>query len=279
MSEENIINTTCINNCGGRCLLRAHIRDGEIIRITQDTSAATGAVVPCTACAKGINCHKTFLSPERLMYPLKRMGRRGEGVFQRISWDEALDTIADEWVRIRDSYGPGSRYVSYATGVSGVLEPCALARRLLNLDGGHLGGYNSYSSACMSQVSMMMYGTRVTGNSLESWLDSELIILWAHNPADTRFDTSMHYLKKAREKGIPIVVVDPRCSDTVKSLGAEWIPIRPATDAAMLDAMAYTIYTEGLHDQEFLNSCCIGFDGNTCRRGSSRAQRTKLSAG
>ncbi len=262
MSEERIIETTGLNNCGGRCLLKAHVRDGKIIRMSTQRPWEAGDGVPLTACPRGLKCHETFLSGERLLYPLKRVGQRGEGKFQRISWDEALDTVAAEWIRIRDAYGPGSRYVNYATGMAGLIEGSELARRLLALDGGYLGRYNSYSSACMTQSAKLMYGTTVTGNSLESWLHSELIILWGHNPADSRFDCgSMHYLKKAKEKGIPIVVVDPRRSDTVDRLEAEWIPIRPATDAAMLDAMAYVIYSEGLHDQAFLNRCCIGFDG------------------
>lgn len=262
MSEERIIHTTGLNNCGGRCLIHAHVRDGEIVRLTTDTPEAAGEGVPLCACAKGLNYHKTFLGKDRLLYPMKRIGQRGEGRFRRISWDEALDTIAREWTRIRDTYGPGSRFVLYATGVSGVLEPSTMAKRLLNLDGGYLKGYNSYSSACIAQVSELMYGSRVTGNHPSSWLESELIILWGHNPADTKFDAmTMHYLRKAKSKGIPIIVVDPRKSDTVLRLDAEWIPIRPATDAAMLDAMAYTIYTKGLHDQAFLDRCCIGFDG------------------
>jgi len=259
MSEERIIETSCINNCGGRCLLRAHVQDGKILRMS--TQTAGEAELPLTACPKGLHSHETFLGEDRLLYPMKRIGERGGGRFQPISWDEALDTIASEWVRIRDKYGPASRYVNYSTGISGVLEGCELARRLLALDGGYLGRYNSYSSACMTQSTKMMFGTSLTGNSLQSWLSSELIILWGHNPADSRFDcASMHYLRKAKEKGIPIIVVDPRKSDTVRRLDAEWIALRPATDAALLDAMAYVIYTEGLHNQEFLDRCCIGFD-------------------
>lgn len=261
MSEEKIIHTTGINNCGGRCILHAHVRDGEILRLGTDTAAEAGEGIPLRACAKGLNCHKTFLGPDRLTTPLRRVGERGEGRFEPISWDEALDIIAKEWIRIRDTYGPESRFVMYATGVSAVLEPSAMAKRLLNLDGGYLAGYNSYSSACISRVSDLMYGTRTTGNHPSSWQDSKLIILWGHNPADTKFDSAtMHYLQKAREKGVPIIVVDPRYSNTAKRLGAEWIPLRPATDAALLDAMAYTIYTENLHDQSFLDRCCIGFD-------------------
>ena len=106
-----------------------------------------------------------------------------------------------------------------------------------------------------------MYGTCETGNSLEDWLNTNLIILWGHNPAETKFDCgTMYYLKKAREKGIPMVVVDPRKNDTVLALEAEWIPIRPATDSAMMDAMAYVIVQEGLWDKEFTDRCCLGFD-------------------
>ena len=78
------------------------------------------------------------------------MGERGEGKFVPISWPEAVDRIACEWVRIRDKYGPGSRYVNYATGVSAAIEPQQLAKRLLSLDGGYLGRYNSYSTACIA---------------------------------------------------------------------------------------------------------------------------------
>ncbi|MBR2880192.1 MAG: molybdopterin-dependent oxidoreductase, partial [Oscillospiraceae bacterium] len=242
MDKEVIIETTGLNNCGGRCLLRAHVKDGKIMRMSTQSTGEAGEGVPLTACPKGLRCHETFLSPERITQPMKRVGKRGEGRFMPISWDEALDIIAGEWMRIRDTYGPGSRYVNYATGMEGLISGCGLARRLLALDGGYLGRYNSYSSACITQMSKLMYDTTVTGNSPESWLDSSLIILWGHNPAESRFDcASMYYLEKAKAKGIPIVVVDPRRSATVERLSAEWIPIRPATDAAMLDAMAYVI--------------------------------------
>ena len=261
MPEEKIVTTTGLNNCGGRCVIHAHVCDGRIVKLTTETRVEAGESVPLCACAKGLQYHKTFLREDRLRQPMKRVGERGEGKFEPISWEEAVDIISREWIRIRDTYGPGARYVNYTTGMSGLLDPGAMAKRLLALDGGYLDRYNSYSSACMSQATNLMYGTRVTGNSLDSWLDSELIILWGHNPADTKFDSAtMYYLRKAKEQGIPIVVVDPRKNDTVLQLDAEWIPLRPATDAAMLDAMAYVIYEHGLHDQAFLDRCCVGFD-------------------
>lgn len=260
-NETEIIHTMGRNNCGGRCIIHAHVRDGQIEKLTTDTPQAAGEDVPLCACIRGLNYHKTFLGPDRLRYPMKRVGERGEGKFQRISWEEATDLIAREWVRIRDTYGPGSRYVNYATGISAAISGSSLAKRLLKLDGGYLGYYNSYSTACIRKATDLMYGTCETGNSLVDWLNSNLIILWGHNPAETKFDSqTMYYLRRARKKGIPIIVVDPRRNDTAEQLGAEWVPLRPATDAALQDAMAYVIVEEGLQDQDFLDRCCLGFD-------------------
>lgn len=260
-SEEKVIHTTGRNNCGGRCIIHAHVRDGKIEKLTTDTSQAAGDEVPLCACVRGMNYHTTFLGEDRLRYPMKRAGKRGEGRFERISWEEAVDIIAREWIRIRDTYGPGSRYVNYATGISALFRGSNMAKRLLSLDGGFLDYYNSYSTACIRQATVLMYGTSQTGHDPADWLNSNLILLWGHNPEETKFDSvTMYYLKKAREKGIPVIVVDPRKSDTVLKLDAEWIPIRPATDSALMDAMAYVIAEEGLLDQEFLNRCCLGFD-------------------
>ena len=123
MSEDRIIHTTGRNNCGGRCIIHAHVRDGKILRLTTDTPAAAGDTVPLIACARGLNYHKTFLSEDRLKTPMLRVGERGEGKFRPISWAEAVDRITEQWIRIRDTYGVGSRYVNYATGVSAAFSP------------------------------------------------------------------------------------------------------------------------------------------------------------
>src|SRR5699024_11752749 len=96
------------------------------------------------------------------------------------------------------------------------------------------------------------YGTGASGSSLDSLVNSKLIILWGHNPAETIFGTSNFYLKKAKEAGAKIYVVDPRYSDTGVGLADEWFPIRPTTDNALMDAMTYVIITENLHDKKFL---------------------------
>ncbi len=163
--KEQVIRTTGRNNCGGRCVICVHMKDGKIDHLsTEHPCDAPEEEIPLTACVRGLNYHKTFLGEDRLRYPMKRVGKRGEGKFTRISWEEAVDTIASEWIRIRDTYGVGSRYVNYATGISALNRGNNMAKRLLNLDGGFLDYYNSYSTACIRQATDIMYGTNQTGH-------------------------------------------------------------------------------------------------------------------
>lgn len=234
MSNSHIIPSMGRNNCGGRCRILVEEKEGKIINIKGDPKYPDK--IPCI---RGLNYHKTFLGDDRLTTPLKRIGKRGEGKFIPISWEEAIKTITNEWIRIRDTYGPASRYVHYGWGVEAVLNGTNMAKRLLRLDGGHLDYYNSYSTACTNYTTPFLYGTEYSGSSFETLLDSKLIILWAHNPADTRFDNLMYWLRKAKKQGTEIIVIDPRKNSTVKSLDAEWIGIKPTTDCALMDAMAY----------------------------------------
>lgn len=255
MGETRIIPTMGRNNCGGRCRLLVHEKDGKILKITGDPNYPDK--MPCI---RGLNYHKTFLGDDRLTTPLKRIGKRGEGKFEPISWEEAVDIITKEWIRIRDTYGPESRYVNYAWGIEAVLNGTDLVKRLLRLDGGHLDYYNSYSTACAAYTTPYLYGTTFSGSTYDTLLDSKMIILWGHNPAETGFGNLMYWLRKAKKQGIKIVVIDPRKNVTVKALDAEWIGIRPTTDSALMDAMAYVIWAEDLYDHEFVEEKCLGFD-------------------
>ncbi|WP_296772865.1 DMSO/selenate family reductase complex A subunit [Selenomonas sp.] len=257
---EKIVPTCGRNNCGGRCVIKAHVKDGMVVRITSDTDDQPD-FPSLRACVRGRSYRKTFFSPDRLKYPMKRVGERGEGKFERISWEEAIETIAKETKRIKEQYGPASRYVNYASGNQGVVRGDRLMRRLLSLDDGHLEFYGSYSSITTSYMTPYIYGDSASGSSYDTWADSKLIILFSFNPVETIHGTlTPYYLKKAKEAGAKIIVVDPRCTDTAVALADEWIAIRPTTDGALLAAMAYVILTENLLDRHFLDTYCIGFD-------------------
>ena len=121
-NEVKTIPTMGRNNCGGRCRILVQEQDGKILSIKGDS-----AYPDKMPCIRGLNYHKTFLGNDRLTTPLKRIGKRGEGKFEPISWTEAVETITKEWVRIRDTYGPTSRYVNYGWGVEAVLNGTNLA--------------------------------------------------------------------------------------------------------------------------------------------------------
>jgi len=269
-AAPQVIVTAGRNNCGGKCSIRATRQDGCVLDL--ETGCDIG-LPSLRACIRGRGYRKTYLTGERLRYPMKRIGKRGEGRFIRINWEEAADLIASEWVRIRDAYGPGARYANYGTGVSALIRPDALVWRLLNLDGGYLARYGSYSSACAGYVTPYIYGNSYSGNSTEDLLNSKLLILWGHNPTETIFSPQLSYtIAQAKEKGMKVIVIDPRNSDSAMAFADQWIPITPATDGALANAMAYVIWSEGLQDQAFMDRCCVGFDEEHMPEGAPREQ-------
>ena len=256
--EARVIRSGGLNNCGGKCVINPHVQEGCILRIESDTSSNDPQI---RACVRGRGYRKTFLSMDRLRYPMKRIGERGSGKFRRISWEQAVQEISSEWKRIRDTYGPCSRYVNYATGVTGIMRPTVLAKRLLSADGGYLNSYGSYSSACASYITPYIFGDSHFGNSPEDILNTSFLIFWGDNSTETIFGSERnYYLSKIKEKKIPVIAIDPRLSQTAIAYADEWIPVKPSTDAALADAMAYTIFKEGLQDQEYMDKYCIGFD-------------------
>jgi anaerobic dimethyl sulfoxide reductase subunit A len=251
------------HNCGGRCLLIAHIEDGKIVRLDTDDRPDTIAAPQLRACARGRAYLRRQYHPDRLLYPLKRVGKRGEGKFTRISWDEALAEVSSQMIRVKSEYGNDALFVPYGTGSYNQLNGSHVARRLLNLFGGCLGIYNSYSWGATNIATPTVYGTLVTGNQRQDWLNSRYILMWGWNPAEMRDGTNSDYfIKLARENGARVVCIDPRHSLSAAALADEWIPIRPGTDAAMMSAMAYVMLTESLYDADFVRTHCVGFDAS-----------------
>ncbi len=249
------------HNCGGRCLLIAHVENGRITRLDTDDRPDSLAAPQLRACVRGRAYLQRQYHPDRLLHPLKRVGARGEGKFERISWDEALDLLAGQLQRVKARYGNGALFIPYGTGSYNQLNGSHTARRLLNLFGGCLGIYNSYSWGAINIATPTVYGTLVTGNQRQDWLNSRYILMWGWNPAEMRDGTNSDYfVRLARENGAHVVCIDPRHSLSAAALADEWIPIRPGTDAAMMSAMAYVMLAERLYDAEFVRTHCVGWD-------------------
>ena len=257
---EKIVPIVCNNDCGGRCHLKAHVEDGKIKRVTTDNSPDSEKIPQLRACLKGWSIASRITDPNRLRYPMKRTGARGEGSFVRISWDEAVDLIATNLKRVIDRYGNASVFIHHGSGDLGAISGVAAAQRLMNLLGGYLGYYNSYTSACLSYTAPFITGTRDT-NSYSTLQNSKLILLNGFNPAETIFETnSNYYLGRAKDAGVRVVLIDPRLTETGATFADQWLPIRPTTDTALFLGMAHVIASEKIHDQHFLDKYCVGFD-------------------
>ena len=263
---EKIIRTGCpAHNCGGKCLLKVYVRNGFITRIETDDRQGDDISDPqLRACLRGRSYRKRQYHPDRLKYPLLRTGKRGEAKFKRISWDEAYDLMHDRISGVIEKYGNSAIHVPYGTGSYTNTNGRWPAARLMNILGGSLGYYNSYSWACTNIATPTMFGTLASGNQRQDWMNSRYILMWGWNPAEMKDGTNSDYfIRKARENGARVVCIDPRMSPSAVALADEWIPVRPGTDVAFMSAMAYVIISEGLTDNEFIQRCCSGFDKAT----------------
>ncbi|CAH2603251.1 dimethyl sulfoxide reductase subunit A [Rhodovastum atsumiense] len=263
-----IVTTTCTVNCGSRCVLRANVADGAITRIDTDASGDdTYGMHQVRACLRGRSMRKKVYAPDRLKYPMIRTGKRGEARFRRVSWDEALDTIAAKMQDIRQRHGNEAFYLNYATGaLGGLMSKCwppgmTPVARLMNCWGGYLNHYNTYSTGQITTGMPYLYGINL-GNAASDMANSKLVVMFGNNPAATRMSGGgiIYDVLTARKRSdVRLIVVDPTFTDTA-AIADEWIPIRPGTDAALVAAIAHVLIEERMLDQSFLDTYCVGFD-------------------
>ncbi|EIZ9235234.1 molybdopterin-dependent oxidoreductase [Cronobacter sakazakii] len=277
--DERVVWSACTVNCGSRCPLRMHVVNGEIRYVETDNTGGDDydGLHQVRACLRGRSMRRRVYNPDRLKYPMKRVGKRGEGKFVRISWDEALDTIAQGMKRIISDYGNEAIYLNYGTGTLGGTMTRSwppgktLLARLMNCCGGYLNHYGDYSSAQIAAGLSYTYGGWADGNSPSDIENSKLVVLFGNNPGETRMSGGgvTYYLDQARVKSqARMIVIDPRYTDTTAGREDEWIPIRPGTDAALASAIAWVLITENYVDQPFLDNYCVGYDEKTLPPGA-----------
>ena len=255
---ETVHITTCPHDCGGRCLLKVHVQDGIVRRIETDD----GEEPQLRACARGRAYRQRVYAPDRVRTPLRRTGKRGEGSFEPISWEAALDEVAQRLLDIRQRCGNEAiMYIAYSGNTGTFLHSQLGVFRLLTLFGGFTPCWGSASFWGSLFSSEATYGTLLAGHTPDDILNARLILMWGWNPAETVQKTNTAwYLSQAREKGAQIIAIDPRFTDSAAAFAREWVPIRPGTDTAMLIAMAHVMITENLHDRAFLEKNTSGFE-------------------
>jgi len=256
--DDQIITTTCSYDCGGRCLLKVHIRDERIAHISTENRKG----LHIQACPRGLAQESVVSHPDRLMQPLKRIGARGNGDFKPISWNEALDTIDEKIQCTISQFGTESLYFVTNTGSMAALHNTpTVTQRFFGLLGKCTTTWGDPSCEGALQSALATFGTAATGSTRDNLLSSKSIILWGWNPLETRFGPdTIPYLARAKKAGIRIVCVDPRQNSTCHALADEWIPVKPGTDTALLIAMAYVMIEENLLDGRYIERYTHGFE-------------------
>ena len=257
------VTAACWHNCGGRCLNKALVKDGVVLRQkTDDTHEDSPDYPQQRACQRGRSQRMQVFGADRLKYPMKRKNwspddphgeLRGEDEWERISWDEAFQLVADEIKRIYDNYGPQSVFVLGGSEVP----------RVFQLMGGYTPRWGQVSWGAWPDAYQMVMGSPGYSSDAPDRLTlrkQKLVILWGCNPAVSSAGNPTYNYLQAMKGGTRFVVIDPRCNETVETLGAQWIPIRPSTDTAMILGMINHIISQGLHDKEYLDKYCVGFD-------------------
>ena len=253
--EEKVFAGVCRGNCFNACFLNVHVRDGKVVR-----TSARDLPRPDynRICAKGLTMMHRMYSAERLKYPLKRVGARGEGRWQQISWEEAIDTIASKWVGYQRDFGndafavlPGSGNWASLNGVTGG-QPLGRLRRVSG---------SSFIHFAVDEA-MFRIGRIATGAGLNYTLNepadlrnAKTIICWGANPPVSQ-KNSMHFIMDAIEKGAKYIVIDP-VSNFNSSLAHIHVPIRAGSDGALALAMMNIVIREGWQDLAFLRASTV----------------------
>ena len=200
-------------------------------------------------------------SPDRVLHPLRRVGPKGEGRFERITWDQALDEISGRFGQIIDSYG-GQAILPYSyLGTEGILNGLTVGDRFFHAIGATVSERTFCDSGACTAYFMTLGPT--AGMDPESFVHSRYIILWACNVRSTNLHM-WPFIKQAQDNGAKVVAIDPLRHRTAQS--ADWyLPIRPGTDGALALAMMHVIVDEGLVDTDYVERHTVGFEELTTR--------------
>ena len=251
---ETVIRTgVCRSNCMNGCVLDLHIRDGKLVRTTAHEMPDPDYQ---RICPKGLTQPARVYSAERLQYPMRRTGERGEGLFERITWDEAVEEIVAKWKENAEKFGPNSNALFYHSGNMSIVGGngfCNTSQRFAQVLGfstigmdTDMAGFTVVSKMC-GNISPVM-----SNNEWKDFSNSKTFVCWGFNPA-VSLKQSMHFILKAQESGTRFIVIDPVYNTNASK--ADWfVPVNPSTDGALALAMIHEIVANGMEDREFVRA-------------------------
>ncbi|MDP1535931.1 MAG: molybdopterin oxidoreductase family protein [Burkholderiales bacterium] len=249
--DQRIVKAACPHDCPDTCALEITVADGKAVGIRGGDMPFTDGTL-CTKVARYLD--RTY-APSRILYPMKRIGAKGEGRFARISWDEALDTIATRFKAIAAEDPQQILPVSYA-GTMGMVSYASIDRRFFYRLGASLLERTLCSAAGKAGMKITLGGS--VGCDPEQADQAKLILIWGSNPVTS----NLHFWSRcqaAKRRGARLVIIDPRRNETAEKCH-QHIALYPGTDAALALAMMHVIIFEGLTDVDYVARHTLGFD-------------------
>jgi anaerobic selenocysteine-containing dehydrogenase len=265
------VRAACPHDCPDTCALIVTVEDGVATEVKGDPDHPTTAGVLCTKVAR--YTERTY-HPDRLLHPLRRVGKKGEGKFERISWDEALDTIAAKLQPIAARAPEAILPYSYA-GTMGLLQGEAMAGRFFHKLGASLLDRTICATAGATGYKYTI-GASI-GTDMEQFQDAKLILIWGGNP----IASNLHFWTRAqaaKRNGARLIAIDPYRSLTAEKCH-QHIALLPGTDSALALGMMHVLITEDLLDHDYIASYTLGFEQLKERAAEWTPERTAATCG
>ncbi len=267
--QRDIRSSVCPHDCPSTCALEVEVLDGR--RIGAVRGAEANSYTSGVICAKVARYAERIHHPDRLTQPLLRTGPRGSGQFRAISWDEALDRVASEFVHVTERHGSEAVWPFYFAGTMGLLQRDGINRLR------HVMRYSRQKMTICTTLPELGWWAgvgRSWGVDPREMAKSDLIVVWGGNPVATQVNVMTHISRARKERGARLAVVDPYRSGTAAVADMHLAP-RPGTDGALACAVMHVAFRDGYADRD-VHGALRGLSG---RAGSStwwRADRSGL---
>ncbi len=263
-SIHEVVPSVC-GICPAGCGVNVHLINGKIEYLTPIKEHPHGIV-----CPRGVVAREIVYSQDRILHPRRRVGERGEGKFERISWDEAYDILVEKLRVISEQYGPEANCIysgrgNFEFGLNEMFAPGGTVESSANAVLFPMGSPNAtgVGSLCYAAYGMIAaracFGDYIR-NVKEDLSNADLILIWGENPATDSSPINLRRIKRAQKRGTQVVVIDHRRSETARALRAEWLGVRPGTDGALALGMINVLIEEALFDEHFVNHWTHGFE-------------------
>ncbi|MBB5188724.1 anaerobic selenocysteine-containing dehydrogenase [Zhongshania antarctica] len=244
------VKRTICATCDIACSVVTESKQGRVVKVR----SSDNPIFRDNICMKGIIAPKAFAHPDRILHPMKRVGERGSGKWERVSWDEAMRDIGQRLKKVIDEHGPEAWAVS--TSQWNTATDHGLGRRIMN----HIGSPNWISGVALcagntAAINRLTYGWFPMGD----FNNTNCIVLMGHNPRRHSWTPLYNYIRSAQQRGAKLIVCDPRKSSSAERADI-WLPLKAGSDAAMMFGWLKVIFDEGLYDKDFVANWTVGFE-------------------